>query len=54
MHKVLEPKAALNKAFRKVKPNRTVTVNTSPKEAEIDRLVYELNELTEEEIRVGE
>lgn len=44
--KELKPRKALNKAFLKVKPNRT--------EIEIDQLVYQLYDLTEEEIVIVE
>jgi hypothetical protein len=53
--KLLKPRKSLNKAFLKVKPNRSdqekFKVNVLPLlEQEIDRLVYELYGLKEEEI----
>ena len=66
---IFKPRKALNKTFLKVKPNRSQkkevkgirmsflkkpAANTFSLEAEIDRLVYELFELNEEEIEIVE
>jgi hypothetical protein len=59
LHKPLKPRKALNKAFLKVKPNRSdiekFKLNLiALKEQEIDRMVYGLYGLTEEEIGIVE
>jgi hypothetical protein len=43
-YNTLTPQKSLNKAFLKIKSNRT----------KIDQMVYELYELTEEEIKIVE
>ncbi|MGM0579766.1 MAG: hypothetical protein ACQETL_03745 [Bacteroidota bacterium] len=43
-YNILTPRKSLNKVFLKVNPNHT----------EIDQMVYELDGLTEEEIKVVE
>jgi hypothetical protein len=57
--KPLKPRKALNKAFLKVKPNRSDIEKFKANlkvllEHEIDRLVYGLYGLTEEEIGIVE
>jgi hypothetical protein len=62
--KKLSPRQALNKAFLKVKPirenietfktNLIKLIDTTTLEQEIDRLVYQLYELTEAEIKIVE
>ncbi len=59
LHKPLKPRKALNKAFLKVKPNRSDIEKFKANlkallEQEIDWLVYGLYGLTEGEIRIVE